>query len=146
MTTTALIVAAGSGTRLGGDLPKQYRPLGGKPVVRWAVEALLGHPAINAVRVVIGKGQEAQASAALDGLDVGRLVPGGPERADSVRAGLGQRHRALDQPAPVAGHQADGVTGAQAALPQLAGQPVGAGVDLTPGQGTVVVHTFSVFP
>lgn len=88
MTTTALIVAAGSGTRLGGDVPKQYRLLGGKPVLRWAVEALLGHPAINAVRVVIGQGQDALASAALDGLEVGGFIPGGAERADSVRAGL----------------------------------------------------------
>lgn len=88
MTTTALIVAAGSGSRLGGAMPKQYRLLGGKPVLRWAVEALLGHRAIQAVRVVIGQGQEALAGAALDGLDVGTLIPGGAERADSVRAGL----------------------------------------------------------
>ena len=47
MTVTALIVAAGKGERLGGDVPKQYRLLGGKPVLRWAVEALVGHPAIE---------------------------------------------------------------------------------------------------
>jgi len=88
LTTTALIVAAGAGTRLGGDLPKQYRLLGGKPVLRWAVEALLGHLAIKAVRVVIGAGQDALASAALEGLDVGPFLAGGTERADSVRAGL----------------------------------------------------------
>ena len=88
MTTTALIVAAGAGTRLGGDLPKQYRLLGGKPMLRWAVEALAAHPAVKAVRVVIGAGQDALASAALEGLDVGRLIAGGAERADSVRAGL----------------------------------------------------------
>ena len=58
MTVTALIVAAGSGQRLGGDLPKQYRSIGGKPMVRHAVEALIGHPRIDAVRVVIGEGQE----------------------------------------------------------------------------------------
>ena len=48
MTTTALIVAAGNGERLGGDVPKQYRLLGGKPVLRWAVEALIRHPALQA--------------------------------------------------------------------------------------------------
>jgi 2-C-methyl-D-erythritol 4-phosphate cytidylyltransferase/2-C-methyl-D-erythritol 2,4-cyclodiphosphate synthase len=89
MSVTALIVAAGSGSRVGGGVPKQYRLLGGKPVLRWAVEALLGHPAIKAVRVVIGKGQEDLAGAALGGLDVGELIEGGAERADSVRAGLG---------------------------------------------------------
>ena len=88
MTVTALIVAAGKGERLGGGLPKQYRPIGGKPVLRWAVEALAGHPAIKAVRVVIGQGHEPLASAALAGVDVGAPIPGGAERADSVRAGL----------------------------------------------------------
>ena len=88
MTTSALIVAAGSGTRLGGGVPKQYRLLGGKPVLRWAVEALAGHPAVRCVKVVIGHGQQELASAALQVLDVGELVIGGVERTDSVRAGL----------------------------------------------------------
>jgi len=88
MTVTALIVAAGTGERLGGGVPKQYRMLGGKPVLRWAVEALLHHPAIRATRVVIGRGQEELAAQALSGLGVGELIEGGAERADSVRAGL----------------------------------------------------------
>jgi 2-C-methyl-D-erythritol 4-phosphate cytidylyltransferase/2-C-methyl-D-erythritol 2,4-cyclodiphosphate synthase len=88
VTTTALIVAAGSGERLGGALPKQYRPLGGKPMLRHAVEALICHPRIDAVRVVIGEGQENYARAALDGLDVGQPILGGATRSDSVRNGL----------------------------------------------------------
>jgi 2-C-methyl-D-erythritol 4-phosphate cytidylyltransferase/2-C-methyl-D-erythritol 2,4-cyclodiphosphate synthase len=85
---TALIVAAGSGTRMGGDTPKQFRLLAGKPLLRHAVEALLRHPRVDAVRVVIGEGQGASASAALEGLDAGEPILGGAERADSVRAGL----------------------------------------------------------
>jgi 2-C-methyl-D-erythritol 4-phosphate cytidylyltransferase/2-C-methyl-D-erythritol 2,4-cyclodiphosphate synthase len=88
VTTTALIVAAGSGSRMGGDVPKQFRLLGGKPVLRWAVEALIRHPAIRAVRVVVGRGQQDKAAEALTGLDVGELIEGGAERTDSVRAGL----------------------------------------------------------
>ena len=88
MTTTALIVAAGKGERLGGGLPKQFRLLGGKPLVRRAVEALRSHPAIRAVRVVVAPGQQELARDALAGLDVGELIDGGAERADSVRAGL----------------------------------------------------------
>jgi 2-C-methyl-D-erythritol 4-phosphate cytidylyltransferase / 2-C-methyl-D-erythritol 2,4-cyclodiphosphate synthase len=88
MTVTALIVAAGKGERLGGSVPKQYRMLGGKPVLRWAVESLIGHPGVRTARVVIGKGQHDSASSALEGLDVGELIEGGAERADSVRAGL----------------------------------------------------------
>ena len=88
MTTTALIVAAGSGSRMGGDVPKQFRLLGGKPVLRWAVESLIRHPAVRQVRVVIGRGQKDDAATALQGLNVGEFIEGGVERADSVRAGL----------------------------------------------------------
>ena len=88
MTVIALIVAAGSGTRMGGEAPKQFRRLGSKPLLRHAVEALIGHPRIDEVRVVIGAGQENEAAEALAGLDVGRPIVGGKQRADSVRAGL----------------------------------------------------------
>jgi 2-C-methyl-D-erythritol 4-phosphate cytidylyltransferase/2-C-methyl-D-erythritol 2,4-cyclodiphosphate synthase len=88
VTVTALIVAAGKGERLGGDIPKQYRPIGGKPVVRWAVEALAGHPSVDKVRVVVGAGQEAIANTLLEGLPVGNLIRGGAERSDSVLNGL----------------------------------------------------------
>ena len=88
MTVTALIVAAGRGERLGGDVPKQYRPIGGKPVLRWAAEALAGHPSIDEVRVVIGEGQQQMARDALAGIAVGDLILGGAERSDSVLNGL----------------------------------------------------------
>ena len=92
MTVTALIVAAGKGQRLGGGVPKQYRPIAGKPVLRWAAEALARHGAVKTVRVVIGEGQDDLAATALTGLDVGPLITGGAERSDSVQAGL----RAID--------------------------------------------------
>ena len=88
MTVTALIVAAGKGERLGGDVPKQYRPIGGKPVLRWAAEALAGHPSIDEVRVVIGEGQQQMARDALAGIAVGDLILGGAERSDSVLNGV----------------------------------------------------------
>ena len=88
MTTAALIVAAGSGSRMGGDVPKQFRPIAGKAVLAHAVDALASHPAIDAVRIVIGAGQEELARHALAGRQVGELITGGSERADSVRAGL----------------------------------------------------------
>ena len=85
---TALIVAAGSSNRMGGDVPKQFRRLGGASVLGHAVDALTSHPRIDAVRVVIGAGQEELARAALNGRDVGDLIVGGNARSDSVRAGL----------------------------------------------------------
>ncbi len=87
-TVTALIVAAGTGSRLGGELPKQFRLLGGKAVLAHAVDALASHPRIDAVRVVIAAGQDALAQIALGSRDVGDVIIGGVERADSVRAGL----------------------------------------------------------
>ena len=88
MHVTALIVAAGTGSRLGDGVPKQFRPIGGKAVLAHAVDALADHPGIGAVRVVVGPGQHAQAEKALGSRDVGSLILGGAERADSVRAGL----------------------------------------------------------
>ena len=88
MTVTALIVAAGKGERAGGDVPKQYRRIGGKTVLRWAVEALQAHPAVRETKIVIGPGQQEAAADALAGLEVGDFIEGGEQRADSVRAGL----------------------------------------------------------
>ena len=85
MTFSAIVVAAGSGSRAGGD--KQYRMLAGKPVVRWSVEALRGAGAGEIV-VVVAPGAEARMAQALHGLAGWRAVAGGVERADSVRAGL----------------------------------------------------------
>jgi 2-C-methyl-D-erythritol 4-phosphate cytidylyltransferase/2-C-methyl-D-erythritol 2,4-cyclodiphosphate synthase len=88
MTVTALIVAAGSGSRMGGDIPKQFRMIAGKSVIAHAVDALASHPAIDAVRVVVGDGQQDLAREALAERDVADLIIGGAERTDSVRAGL----------------------------------------------------------
>ena len=88
MTVTALIVAAGKGERLGGGVPKQFRKLAGKPVLRWAVEPFLKHSAIREVRVVVGDGQQDLATEALKSLAVSEFVVGGADRADSVKAGL----------------------------------------------------------
>lgn len=88
MTVTALIVAAGSGSRVGGEQPKQFRLLGRKPVLAHAVDAFASHPRVDAVRVVIGDGQQAMAQAALGDRDVGSLIMGGKQRSESVLAGL----------------------------------------------------------
>lgn len=88
MTVTALVVAAGSGSRLGGDLPKQYQAILGKPMLRWAVEAMAAHRGVDAVRVVIGAGQEERFREATRGLVVGDPIIGGATRQDSVRNGL----------------------------------------------------------
>ena len=83
--SAAIIVAAGAGSRTGGDIPKQYRLVRGKTMLRHSVEAFAAHPAFQHIIVVIGKGQEALARNALTGLPDVILVEGGKDRIDSVR-------------------------------------------------------------
>jgi 2-C-methyl-D-erythritol 4-phosphate cytidylyltransferase/2-C-methyl-D-erythritol 2,4-cyclodiphosphate synthase len=96
MRFSAVIVAAGVGARAGPGQAKQWRTLGGKAVARWSAEALLAAGADELV-IVIGDGQAAQAHEALAGLPGYRLVPGGPARSDSVKAGLAALAGADDQ-------------------------------------------------
>jgi 2-C-methyl-D-erythritol 4-phosphate cytidylyltransferase / 2-C-methyl-D-erythritol 2,4-cyclodiphosphate synthase len=88
--TAALIVAAGKGTRAGAYLPKQYAPMGGETVLGRTLQAVLSHPAVNLVQVVIGAG-DAQLYDSATAAFAGRLLPpaaGGATRQASVRAGL----------------------------------------------------------
>jgi len=86
--TAAVIVAAGRGERAGGDTPKQYRLLAGKPVLRWAVEAFLQVPSIEAVEVVIHADDRRCYEQACAGLAIEPAVVGGATRQASVRNGL----------------------------------------------------------
>lgn len=88
MRTAAVIVAAGRGTRAGGGLPKQWRPLAGRPVIARTLEALRAGGGIDAAVVVLHPddfGRAAPLSELWPGLI---FVAGGDSRAASVRAGL----------------------------------------------------------
>ena len=85
--TVALVVAAGSGSRAGGDLPKQYRRLAGRPLLAHALSALR-HARIDQVQVVIGEGQESLYHEAIAALPLPAPVTGGTTRQQSVRNGL----------------------------------------------------------
>lgn len=84
MTCAALIVAAGSGTRAGGDLPKQWQRLLGRRVIDWTLDAFLAVPQITAITVVVHQ----DAVARIVPHPRIRVVTGGATRAASVRAGL----------------------------------------------------------
>ena len=83
MKISAILVAAGTGSRFGGTTPKQVLLLNGKPVLRHAAEALLA-----CVDLLQPIGDAALIGPALEGLAHLPIVPGGAERQDSVRAGL----------------------------------------------------------
>ena len=84
----ALVPAAGSGRRFGGDVPKQYLQVAGKPLIGHALEALLSHPQIDGVVVALAADDPYWPGwASLHGKPVVTCVGGG-ERADSVLAAL----------------------------------------------------------
>jgi 2-C-methyl-D-erythritol 4-phosphate cytidylyltransferase/2-C-methyl-D-erythritol 2,4-cyclodiphosphate synthase len=83
MRIAAILVAAGSGSRFGGALPKQFALIGGKPVIRWAAEALAGHATL-----LQPVGDAAMIEPALAGLAHMPCVQGGATRQESVLAGL----------------------------------------------------------
>jgi 2-C-methyl-D-erythritol 4-phosphate cytidylyltransferase/2-C-methyl-D-erythritol 2,4-cyclodiphosphate synthase len=88
MTTAVIIVAAGSGSRVGGDIPKQYHLLGGQPVLRLTALAFARHPAVDRIQMVIGQGHEPLYQRAVEGLDLPPPVLGGATRQGSARIGL----------------------------------------------------------
>ena len=86
--TWAIVPAAGRGTRFGGAVPKQYLAVAGQPLIAHTLDALLSHPGVDGVVVVLSPG---------DGLWPGwrtradkpvLTCEGGEARADSVLAGL----------------------------------------------------------
>jgi 2-C-methyl-D-erythritol 4-phosphate cytidylyltransferase / 2-C-methyl-D-erythritol 2,4-cyclodiphosphate synthase len=84
MEIASIIVAAGRGTRAGGDLPKQWRHLHGRRVADWTVAAFTGHGRIDRVVLVLHPDDLGQARSFPDVL----IATGGATRDASVRAGL----------------------------------------------------------
>ena len=86
-----IVMAAGKGTRIGGDMPKQYMDLKGKPVLYYPLRAMQ-ESFIDEIIVVVGKGDEAYVRENI--VDkyafskVTEVVSGGKERSDSVYEGL----------------------------------------------------------
>lgn len=86
--SAALIVAAGRGLRAGKGLPKQYRPIAGRPMLRHSLETFIRHSAIAAVRVVIDPDDRTYYDEAARNLQLLEPIAGGATRQDSVRHGL----------------------------------------------------------
>lgn len=90
----AVVVAAGKGLRVGGDLPKQYRRVGGRAVLTRTLAALAGSPRIARIQPVIAPDAADFFSECIAELDpahrekLAAPVPGGATRQQSVAAGL----------------------------------------------------------
>lgn len=97
MKTLAILVAAGRGERMGGDRPKAFLPVGGRPMLLRAALAFEAAPAVDAVVAVVPESAVAEASTMLAG--VGKLqavVAGGARRQDSVLEGMKQAPASYD--------------------------------------------------
>lgn len=142
----ALLLAAGSGSRAGGDTAKQYRVVAGKRVLAHAYDGLTRSGGVDAVVVLVAAGAQDQAREALGDRPVAAFVQGAGTRRGSVKAGLewiaaqgGAAHVLIhdaarpDIPVPVLARLIEALATAQGAIPAL---PV---VDtLVRGDGAVV--------
>jgi 2-C-methyl-D-erythritol 4-phosphate cytidylyltransferase len=93
MIVAAIVVAAGSGSRLGADVPKAFVEVAGRTLLEHACERLLAHPAVSR-SIVVAPADWIERAAKLTGVDA---VAGGATRQQSVDFGL----RALGSDADV---------------------------------------------
>lgn len=93
-----ILVAAGKGTRLGGDVPKQFLPLGGRPLFTHSLDLFMSLPFVTEVALVLPADTPADAWGGLIASYGERLVRavGGARRQDSVAAGLEALRRPCD--------------------------------------------------
>ncbi|MGI9002137.1 MAG: IspD/TarI family cytidylyltransferase [Pseudonocardia sp.] len=95
----AIVLAGGSGTRLGGDQNKVYLPLAGRSVISWSLTTFAGMPEIGPVVLVVRAQDRDLADRVLDhevehaGVEI---VTGGTTRQDSELAGLRQLAARID--------------------------------------------------
>jgi len=87
MKTTAIIVAAGSGSRFKSDSPKQFLEINGKPVIVHTIERFQSAPSIDSIVLVLAADKAASFDASAFA-KVTNVVAGGASRAESVRNGL----------------------------------------------------------
>lgn len=104
--TWLVMPAAGLGARVGGPLPKQYLPLLGQPLILHTLQAVLAHPDIDGVMVVLAADDRHWPG-------IGRIHDkpvltciGGAQRAESVRAGLLALPESVGADDPVLVHDA----------------------------------------
>lgn len=93
MSTWAVLVAAGRGERLGGDRPKAFAALRGRPLLAESIERLEASDWVDAIVVVAPEGWEEPCILLAEELGCGKVtatVAGGPSRAESVRLGIAE--------------------------------------------------------
>lgn len=80
MKNIAVILAGGTGSRMGGPVPKQFLPLAGRTVIEHSIETFCNHSAIDEVAVVIHPDWRGRMEEIVERLKVSRIIDGGSER------------------------------------------------------------------
>jgi 2-C-methyl-D-erythritol 4-phosphate cytidylyltransferase/2-C-methyl-D-erythritol 2,4-cyclodiphosphate synthase len=88
MSVAVVIVAGGAGFRAGGERPKQYQLIGGRPVLWWTLKTFVDHPGVSHVQTVIGADHGHFFAEAIADLEIAPPVIGGDTRQDSCRIGI----------------------------------------------------------
>ncbi|MCY3566166.1 MAG: 2-C-methyl-D-erythritol 4-phosphate cytidylyltransferase [Gammaproteobacteria bacterium] len=83
MNCWGILPAAGSGSRFGAEVPKQYLPVNGRPVISWSIETLLAAP-LEALIVALGPGDTHWPALGWDGKPRIETCAGGAQRQQSV--------------------------------------------------------------
>ena len=86
--TAAIVVAAGSGVRMGASVPKALVRLAGSPMLAWSLAALRASPGVGALVVVAPADRLGEVEAIAGEGGGAAVVAGGASRSESVAAGL----------------------------------------------------------
>lgn len=87
----AIVIAGGTGSRMGANIPKQFVEIKGKPVLAYTLEAFQNHPLIDSIEVVCIKGWEDEVWAYKEKYGITKLswiVKGGASGQESIRNGV----------------------------------------------------------
>ncbi len=102
----AVVPAAGIGSRMEADRPKQYLDLDGKTVLEHTLQRLISHPKIKGIIVAIAQNDPWWPQISVEGNDPIHVVVGGVERADSVFHALTELTKLADDDPWVLVHDA----------------------------------------
>lgn len=96
MANIALLIAGGSGNRMGQSIPKQFLTVNERPVIVYTLEAFQRHPEIDSIAVVCIDGWQSVLQAYANQFNITKLqyiVSGGKNGQDSIRNGVYELER-----------------------------------------------------